>query len=180
MKIWQLNFELDKYDNLMPEKEFTVQEIQSFDGRKHLDNWNPIKVKRMEPEKKLELSDAPGFLFPVFSQKAIDCLFPLICDNVEILPLEFDEKQYYGINVICVLEAIDYEKSEYKTFRDGKRIMAFKKYAFLADIVEKNSMFKISDEKTRYVFVSNEFKELVECNDLAGFKFKLVWDSNEI
>ena len=27
MKIWQLNFELDKYDNLIPIREFTVEEM---------------------------------------------------------------------------------------------------------------------------------------------------------
>ena len=32
MKIWQLSFELDDYDNLVPIKEFTVEEIQSFDA----------------------------------------------------------------------------------------------------------------------------------------------------
>ena len=61
MKIWQLRFELDKYDNLMPLKEFTVEELQSFDGRSHLKNWSALAVKRMEPEKGLELGDAPGF-----------------------------------------------------------------------------------------------------------------------
>ena len=39
------------------------------------------------------------------------------------------------------------------------------------------SMFKILDEKTRYAFVSDEFKQTVEKNNLLGFKFKLVWDS---
>lgn len=51
MKIWQLQFELDKYDNLIPLKEFTADEIQSFDGRKKKDIWKPCPVKRMEPEK---------------------------------------------------------------------------------------------------------------------------------
>ncbi len=179
MKIWQLNFELDEYDNLIPVKEFTVEEIQSFDGRSHLKEWKPIRVKRMEPEKGLDLSDAPGFTFPVFSKKALECLAPLISKNVEILPIEFDEKEYVGINVITVLEAIDYENSVYKTYRDGKRIMAFKSYAFLQNVVENVSIFKITDEKTRYAFVSDEFKQVVEKNDLLGFKFKLVWESEE-
>lgn len=48
MKIWQLNFELDEYDNLMPIRDFTVEEIQAFDGRRHLNHWKSIKVKRME------------------------------------------------------------------------------------------------------------------------------------
>ena len=85
MKIWQLSFELDDYDNLVPIKEFTVEEIQSFDGRSHLRQWKPVQVKRMEPEKGLELSDAPGFTIPVFSRRAWECLEPLISKNVEIL-----------------------------------------------------------------------------------------------
>ena len=179
MKIWQLNFELDEYDNLMPIKAFTIEEIQSFDGRSHLNQWKPIPVKRMEPDKGLKLSDAPGFAFPVFSRRALQCLKPIISKNVEILPLDFDEQEYYGINVITVLDAIDYEKSIYKTYRDGKRIMAFKKYAFVSDIIKGNAIFKISDEKTRYAFVSDEFKQIVENNYLLGFKFRLVWDSEE-
>lgn len=179
MKIWQLNFELDEYDNLIPIKDFTAEEIQSFDGRRHLNHWKSIKVKRMESEKGLELSDAPGFTFPVFSRRAVECLESMISNNVELLPLDFNEGEYFGINVITVLEAIDYEKSIYKTYRDGKRIMAFKKYAFLPNIVENISIFKISDEKTRYAFVSDEFKQTVEINNLSGFKFKLVWDSEQ-
>lgn len=179
MKIWQLNFELDKFDNLIPMRKFTVEEIQSFDGRSHLSQWKPLQVKRMEPEKGLDLSDAPGFTLPVFSRRALDCLAPLINKNAEVLPLDFNEKEYSAINVITVLDAIDYEKSIYKTYRDGKRIMAFKKYAFLPDVIENVSIFKISDEKTRYVFVSDEFKQTVEKNNLSGFKFKPVWDSEQ-
>lgn len=179
MKIWQLNFELDEYDNLIPVREFTAEEIQSFDGRSHLSQWKPVRVKRMEPEKGLELSDAPGFTFPVFSRRAWECLEPLISKNVEILPLDFNEKEYLGINIITVLDAIDYKKSIYKTYRDGIRIMAFKKYAFLPTVIRNVSIFKISDERTRYAFVSNEFKQTVEKNNLSGFKFKLIWDSEQ-
>lgn len=177
MKVWQLTFEVDKYDNLIPMREFTVEEIQSFDGRSHLKQWKPLPVKRMEPEKKLDLSDAPGFTIPVFSRHALECLKPLIERNIEILPLDFKEKEYFGINILTVLDAINYEKSIYKTFRDGVRIMAFKKYVFSADIIKDVSLFKITDERTRYAFVSDEFKNIVETNKLSGFKFKLVWDS---
>ena len=168
---------LDKYDNLMPLKEFTVEELQSFDGRSHLKNWSALAVKRMEPEKGLELGDAPGFHIPVFSRRAVDCLQNLIKDHVEFLPLDFDEKELCGINVVTVLNAVDYPNSVYKTFRDGVRIMSFKKYAFLPDIVDSVPIFKISDEKLRWAFVSDEFKQTVEANHLLGFDFKLVWES---
>lgn len=61
----------------------------------------------MEPEKQLALSDSPGFTIPVFSENAIKLLYPLIVDSVEFLKLKFEEKNYYGINVIKVLDVID-------------------------------------------------------------------------
>lgn len=44
---------LDKYDNLVPIKVFTVEEIQAFDSRSRLRQWKPIQVQRMEREKGL-------------------------------------------------------------------------------------------------------------------------------
>ena len=70
MKIWQLVFDVDNYDNLLPAEGCSVEELQSYDGRAHIEEWKPIKVERMYPEKRLELGDAPGFsYFPVFSNK---------------------------------------------------------------------------------------------------------------
>ncbi len=179
MKIWKLDFEVDKYDNLEPINEITIDEIQTFDGRSHVKDWKTLSVQRMEPEKGLKLSDAPGFFMPVFSKQAVECLKPLIDKNVEFLPLDFKEKEYYGVNVITVLDAINYESSQYKTFSDGKKIMRFIKYAFLSEVVDGVPIFKIPDERRRWAFVSEEFKQAAEENHLTGFIFKLVWDSEE-
>lgn len=180
MKIWKLCFELDRYDNLKPLKPFTVEEYQSFDGRRKKTDWKKLPVKRMEPEKGLELGDAPGFVIPVFSKRALDVLRPLIETDVEMLELDFLEAPYWGINVINVLDVIDYSKSRYRTYSDGKRIMVFQKYAFReCEELTKTNIFKIKDEPTRWAFVSDEFKKLVEENNLKGFVFQLVWDSDE-
>ena len=180
MKIWQLLFEVDKYDNLIPVKGFTADDIQSFDGRKKKEFWEPLPVMRMEPEKNLELSDAPGFTIPVFSKTALEILRPLIQNSVEELELQFQEAEYLGINVTTVLDVIDYSKSEYRMYSDGKRIMAFQKYAFkICDELLSNNIFKIVDEPRRRAFVSETFKQAVEKNNLTGFRFKLVWDSEQ-
>lgn len=180
MKIWQLVLDVENYDNLLPAEGCSVEELQSYDGRAHIEEWEPIKVERMYPEKRLELGDAPGFsYFPVFSNKALDVLLPLIREHVEVLPLDFAEKPLFGINVTTVLDAIDYEKSRYRTFRDGKRIMAFQKYAFRTNVIEGVHIFKISDEKVRRAFVSEQFKNLVDDYSLKGFNLRLVWNSDE-
>lgn len=180
MKIWKLKFELDKYDNLIPVKEFSVEEIWRFDGHELQKNWKPLPVKRMEPEKGLALSDAPGFTIPVFSRNALDTLWPLLQNSVEILELLFDEGEYYGINVISVLDIVDYERAKYIKFKSSDRIMVFTKYAFReCDELKRSHIFKIVDESRRGAFVSEEFKETVEKNKLTGFKFELAWDSEQ-
>lgn len=179
MKIWKLVFEVDEYDNLITEKELSIEEIQSFDGSSKLSNWEPLKVIRMEPEKKLELSNAPGFIIPVLDKKGLDVLLPLIEKEVEVLPLVCDEKDFYGINVTNVSDCIDYENSKYKLFSDGKRIMKFTKYSFIEDKVRGMNIFKIVDEPRRRAFVSDEFRNAVLKVGLTGFKFKLVWDSEQ-
>ena len=181
MKIWQLDFEVDKYDNLIPEKNFTLDEIRSFNGKKKKWKWKPLPVKRMEPEKNLELSDAPGFFtIPVFSDRALKVLRPIIKNSTEELKLICKEKKYYAINVTKVLDVVDYSKAEYIKFSDGNRIMVFEKYAFrICDELVQNYIFKIIDEPLRRAFVSEKFKNAVEENNLTGFKFRLVWDSEE-
>lgn len=179
MKIWKLHFEVDEFDNLIPVKKFTADQILSFDGRKMKDNWKPLLVKRAEPEKELKLSDAPGFTIPVFSKKALEVLRPLIQNSIEELELQFSEAEYYGINVIAVLNVLDYDKSEYIKFSDGNRIMVIEKYVFKkCDALVNNNIFKIVDEPGRKAFVSDCFKQAVEDNKLSGFKFELVWDSD--
>ena len=101
----------------------------------------------------------------------------LIENRVEILPLLSSIGEFYAINVIEVLNAIDYNKAEFKTFRDGKRIMRFLKYEFIEDVVREKHIFKIVDEPLRRPFVSDEFRLKVQSYNLKGFKFKLAWDS---
>lgn len=179
MKIWRLEFEVDEYDNLATEKDMSLDEMQSFDGRSQKADWRPLKVIRMEPEKNLELSNAPGFIFPVFDKKALEILLPLIENEVEILPLEFDEREFYGINVTKVMDCIDYDNSKFKLFSDGKRIMRFIKYSFVEEKIKGMNIFKIIDEPRRRAFVSDEFRNAVLNTGLTGFKFKLVWDSEQ-
>lgn len=180
MKIWKISAEVDQYDNLMPVKEFSPREYNLFDGTSLRNTWKTLAVQRMEPEKKLKLSDFPGFTIPVLSEKALVILKPYLANSAEELELFFQEKAYVAINVTAVLDVIDYEKSVYKTFSDGKRIMFFEKYAFKeSPELMQHHIFKIVDEPRRSPFVSDEFKKAVEDNHLTGFRFKLVWDSEE-
>jgi len=177
MKIYRLRFLVDDYDNLIPYKHWDIDEILSFDGRNQTKNWKPLKVVRMEPGKKLPLGDAPGFNIAVFSKKAVDILYPIIKNDVEILPLDFDEGEFYVINVTTVLDCIDYKNSSYKTFKNSDEVMFFYNYSFKENIIENKNIFKIIDESRSKPFVSEEFVKLVKESGLQGFKFKLVYET---
>lgn len=179
MKIWILDCDVDNYENLTMKEEFDIDYIQSFDGTKKIKNWNPLKVKRMYDR---EFSNTPGFSphIPIFDKKSVSVLNDLLTDNAEILPLDCDEGEFYAINVINVIDCIDYEKSKYKTFRDGKRIMRFTKYVFDEVKIDGLNIFKIKDEPLKRPFVSENFKNKIIDNNLVGFKFELAWDSEQI
>ena len=74
---------------------------------------------------------------------------------------------------------VNYEKSNYKTFPDGRRILRFKKYCFTKEKLINEDIFKIKDEPLASPFVSDNFKKIIESNGFTGFKFKLVWDSEK-
>lgn len=179
MKIWKLKFNVEEYDSLVPVK-YAFDKFQFFDGRKKESYWIPLPVKRMEPETGLDLGDASGFMgFPTFNQKALNALEPLIRDSVEVLPLAFKEKPYWGINVVSVLDVLDYSKSIYRIFPNTNKIAIVEKYAFRNCAELKNhNIFKIVDEPRGRSFVSEKFKNAVEQNNLTGFLFELVWDSD--
>ena len=179
MKIWVLNFELDEYDNLTTVHHMGLEETRSYDGRSKKRGWRPLAVRRMDPEKGLELSNTPGFdsHIPVFDDEALRVLLPLIKKDVEVLPLAFSERNFYAINITTVLDCIDYDKSQYKEFPNSNRIMRFIKYSFITNCIKNKNIFKIIDEPLGRPFVSDEFKDLVTSSGLTGFKFKLAWNS---
>ena len=164
----------------MKTDQWNLEDIKSFDGRRHLKDWKPLRLERFEPQKGLELGDAPGFYshIPIISKKAWECLKNLIDDEIELLSISFDEGEYFIINVLEILDCIDYERSEYKTFSDG-RIMRIKKYEFIRNEIYGKHIFKLKDFAVNYAFVSDEFKSIVERNDLHGFKFVHVWSDEQ-
>jgi hypothetical protein len=178
MKIWRLDFELDEYDNFKMKNEMSLEEIQSFDGRSKESTWREQEVCKLEDK---DLSNAPGFYshIPVFDEMTLNSVRDLIKNDVELLPLLFEGLRFYAINITKVLDCINYEKSEYKTFKDGVRIMRFKKYSFKKDTLGNTQIFKVKDEPLKSPFIRDELKIRIEESSLKGFKFKEVWNSEK-
>ena len=175
MKIFKLNFDVDNFEILEVCEPVDIEFYRMFDGTSLKSGWKKLKVRRMEPEKQLELGDAPGFVTPIFNEKALKILSPLIDDQVEYLPLDLDGIEYYAVNVLAVVDAVDYEKSKIVKFSSG-RIMCFEEYSFIRDKIQGINIFKIPDEREGDAFVSETFKNAVEDNQLRGFKLECVWE----
>lgn len=152
-----------------------------FEGKSLKDNWIPLKLKLIEHGGKLKKGDMPYLSpgVPILSIKAINALNEYLVKNTEILPIDFSDADYKLINVINLLDGIDYKKSVVEYYSDKKRIMAFDKYSFILEKVENQHIFKILEQPRADVFVSDEFRNKVIESDLKGFKFVEVWDSKE-
>lgn len=150
-----------------------------FVGKSIKDNWTPLKIKLIEHGGKLKKGDIPYLSpgVPIFSKKAINVLNEYLSKNTEILPIDFNGDEYSLINVINLLDGIDYKNSVIEYYSDKKRIMAFDKYAFIKEKVENQHIFKIVELPRADVFISDEFRNKVIESGLEGFKFVEVWDT---
>jgi hypothetical protein len=178
MKIYKFEFDYHNYKSMrFCDDKLMVEYLQRFDGTSLKDNWKITDIEEFEEDKNLLFGDVSKFHIPVLNKKSFDILYPLIKDNIEVLPMRYKEEDVYGINVLTVLDALDYELADFIPFPNTNRAMLFKKYAFLPEVIAENNIFKIINETRGYAFVSETFYNVVEENGLQGFDLQLVYDS---
>lgn len=99
-------------------------------------------------------------------------------DTLDIV-LEKKNEFYYILNILNVLDCIDYEKSEFRKLMD-QYIIDVNKYVFKNN-VRGIPIFKIYLDCIINLdtYVNDEFKNLIEENKLEGFKFTEVFEFKE-
>lgn len=75
-----------------------------------------------------------------------------------------------------IVDVLDYEKSEFKYFRDG-RIMRIKNFFFKESLVKDVEAFKIKGFLSYPTFLTEKFVEKYKANNLTGIEFYCVYDS---
>jgi hypothetical protein len=194
MKIFEVATDFDNYDVCGLNKEacrklFNLEHLEDwelyfdFDGSSQSNKWWPRVMERFNEKPKLGdyISKLGGEVI-ILEKKAIEKLKPLM-SNVEILPLICDFGDYRAINVMDVIDCINYEKSDFKQFsakpanwEDWRpRIMRFIKYEFIKEKIEGYNIFKIIDKPQSAIFVNETFVNSVKEHGITGFAFKLVW-----
>jgi hypothetical protein len=183
MKVWKLYSELEGYAAICSLKhDITFKISDNFDGRSLKEGWEPLLYTKHIDEKKLPLGDKPNSLpsMPIVSHRALECIKELIIPYVEVLPVYIDGFEFFLINILDIIDCLDYEKSELSYFRsDPHDIKKILKYEFLKDKIWDKVIFKIPENKLNVPFVTDQFKLEVEKHGLEGFRFEKVWDSEQ-
>ena len=108
----------------------------------------------------------------IINEKAYKILYPYLKNHSQIFRLKNENKIFYVINVIDVIDCLDYEKSELKLFPSSGRVMRVIKYAFRTEKLKNATIFKLPEFPNGISYVTEEFKKIVEENNITGFKFK--------
>ena len=193
MRIYKLTGDFKKYDvcgidfdACRKERDIPNWDMMfHFDGSPQSTNWWPRIMERHNKRPKLgDYIDKLSGETIILEKKAVDKLKPIM-GNIEILPLKCDFGDYWAINIMDVLECIDYEKSDFMLLSDelvdGRpHILRFNKYEFIKEKTEGKSIFKIVDTCKTEIFANDTFIENVNKQGITGFAFELVWQSPDV
>lgn len=127
----------------------------------------------------------------VLDEKAKTTIEDNFTEDVEFIPIKCEGETLYLLNV---LEYADYDYNNLvrqkamilAERKDGERQAVpiptrVLKFAFKEDDVKGKNIFHpiLDGAHKAEIFVSEEFKALIESNELTGFKFIEIWDSEE-
>lgn len=172
MTIYRIVPDSDTYHSLSIIDSEHVEIFRQFTGKSLAHSWFPVQVRIFRAKKS---GDFPSLLshVPIFSERALQILRPLISNSLEALPLKCDFGKFYAANILDVVDCLDDSLANIERFSSG-RIMAIERYAFKEDCIEGKHIFKIPETALQDVLVSDNFKSLVEENGLLGLEFKQV------
>jgi len=179
MKVWELVPD-GKTLVVMPTSYFDKAvspshvDIDSLNGEEVI-NWEPVEF--YSSHRKKSKSDYIHFLTgsPILSLKARNALEPYIANDVQFLPI-IHEQELYLVNVVNVLDCVDYSRSKIRKGLQGV-FVGFNSISFNEDMVQDQLIFKIKEQVERHVYVTDAFKDIVQQSKLKGFGFIEIWDS---
>lgn len=152
--------------------------LSSFVGKPMKTQWDSsVTIEEYNSRsKKYDISRL--CLNPVLSEKAVSALGDLLEGKAEILPYRHKTEKYYALNVMKVIDCIDFAKSAC-VIEQNKYVKEINRYAFKEKLIYNEPIFKIPQFVTAPIYVTDSFRERVIASELTGFIFREVWDSEE-
>ena len=142
----------------------------------------PVKERTFDkiyPSKYKDEIDKPiGDVFSVkissfiLNEKSYKVLYPYLKNHSQIFKIKSDNKIFYVVNVIDIIDCLNYDESELKYFSSSGRVMDVEKYVFKTEKLKNATIFKLPEFPKSISYVTEEFKKAVEENNIKGFKFK--------
>ena len=148
---------------------------------KYVENWNDDitlvcdnENEDMVPDWLCEIDS-----WLVVSQRFVDVVEPFENGAIQYLPIKIDACQpqmqgekYYVANVIKVLDAYDYEKSDWFYMGPNNEYRSSINYVLKKDIIKDNHIFIVKEDiLSSMVVVSEELKNAIIKAKLLGFVF---------
>ncbi len=138
--------------------------------------WRLQKPRKRKPEMLCDWTVVGASVgVPALSTRAKRILEPVLGSHAQWLPLVFDEAEYWLLNLLHVIDALDAGKSEIRTLPNGS-VMNIETYAFKPDAVADEWLFKVT-QHPHHVLATDRFRALIEAEALTGMFFQPMWDS---
>jgi hypothetical protein len=185
MKVYRVGIDVNNYASFFidaPDEYYrSHRDMLRFVGKPASSLWEIPPIFILHP--KLKRGDFYGFEHKIaLTQHAFDLLHDLITPYAELLPLIYQDTNFYALNTINFRSLLDYDKTVWCIYKSGKRGHV-EKFAFNESLLPENMLFKVP-EAIAYNFVveinndpATEFKARVESEGLKGIIFEEEWSS---
>jgi len=181
VKIWKLGCEVDVFRGFHLKNESDIELINNnIDKGKIVSDWEVVEIIGDSNNK---TGDNPKFwsysnviMLSELAKKILNDRFNEYVQFLPVINIE-NKERFYMCNILNILDGIDYDKSEFKKLL-GVHIVDVVKYE-LKENAKNIPIFKLylhNSVMTPYIFVNDEFQQLIEDSNLKGFKFTEVFD----
>lgn len=176
------NKKVKVYELWMDHTYRTYEPIPKDGYKSYMFNGVPVKERNFDkiyPSKYKDEIDKPiGDIFSVevssfiLNEKSYKILYPYIKNEAQIFKVKCENDNLYVVNIINIIDCLDYDKSEINRFPSSGRVMRVIKYVFKIEKLKNATIFKLPEFPKGISYVTEEFKNVVEENNIKGFKFK--------
>lgn len=162
MKIYNVKVDSNSFQWLMPQiGEDDLLNYTVFDCQHMKDNWSrDIEWYSFNPKNKkgnfFSLGNGGGF---VFDKSVYDSdLLTLLEMAGEIIPIQVEGQEFYVMNVLECVNALDEKNSQWDFYDDGSRAN-IKEYAFYSNRLSESSIFKIPQTSRTEILTYSGIKD---------------------
>ncbi|MDS0527698.1 hypothetical protein NNC19_18575 [Clostridium sp. SHJSY1] len=148
-----------------------------------INEWEGLELIKNDADKPIgdcshSWTNGSNFLF---SERAKEIINENFGEYIQLLPMIYEDKNFYIDNILNTVDCVDLDKSDLKIIM-GKYIVDVYKYV-LKENAKEFPIFKIYLDGVKVTvdtFVNDEFKKVIEDNNLEGFKFTEVFDFESV